>query len=202
MKTRQMILCALFAALTAAGIFVRIPIPGTPMSFTLQTFFIFLAGLMLEPKYAVISQVVYAAIGLLGLPVFMNGGGVSYVLQPSFGFIIGFGVSAWLISLLVRKKILTFISQPKDAPRLGLYVKIAGYALMSLLVMYVFGITYMYLIMTLYMGKEITLDYLIFTANGIFILFDMLKFAIAIPLAIAVMKRMPSSLSVSKKGAA
>ena len=48
MKTRQMILCALFAALTAAGIFVKIPIPGTPMSFTLQTFFIFLAGLLLD----------------------------------------------------------------------------------------------------------------------------------------------------------
>lgn len=202
MKTRQMILCALFAALTAAGIFVKIPIPGTPMSFTLQTFFIFLAGLLLEPKFAVISQAVYAAIGLLGLPVFMNGGGISYVMQPSFGFIIGFGVSVWLISLLVRKNILTLIGQSKEAPKLGLYVKIVGYALASLLVMYMFGITYMYLIMTLYMSKEITLDYLIFTANGIFILLDMLKFAIAIPLAIAVMKRMPSGMSVHKKGAA
>ncbi len=202
MKTRQMILCALFAALTAAGIFVKIPIPGTPMSFTLQTFFIFLAGLLLEPKFAVISQAVYAAIGLLGLPVFMNGGGISYVMQPSFGFIFGFGVSAWLISLLVRKNILAMINRSKGAPKLGLYVKIAGYALVSLLVMYVFGITYMYLIMTLYMSKEITLDYLIFTANGLFILLDMLKFAIAIPLAIAVMKRMPSSISVYKNGAA
>jgi biotin transport system substrate-specific component len=132
----------------------------------------------------------------------MNGGGVSYVLQPSFGFIIGFGVSAFLISVLVRKNILTLISQSKEAPKLGLYVKIVGFALVSLLVMYVFGITYMYLIMTLYMGKEITLDYLIFTANGIFILLDMLKFAIAIPIGVAVLKRLPSSFSVYKKGAA
>ena len=202
MKTRQIILCALFAALTATGIFVKIPIPGTPMSFTLQTFFIFLAGLLLEPKYAIISQAVYAAIGLLGLPVFMNGGGISYVMQPSFGFIIGFGVSAWLISLLVRKNILALISKSKDTPKLSLYVKIIGFALVSLLAMYVFGITYMYQIMTLYMGKEVTLDYLIFTANGIFILLDMLKFAIAIPISMAVLKRLPSSFSVYKKGVA
>ena len=202
MKTRQIILCALFAALTATGIFVKIPIPGTPMSFTLQTFFIFLAGLLLEPKFAIISQAVYAAIGLLGLPVFMNGGGISYVMQPSFGFIIGFGVSAWLISLLVRKNILALISKSKDTPKLSLYVKIISFALVSLLAMYVFGITYMYLIMTLYMGKEVTLDYLIFTANGIFILLDMLKFAIAIPISIAVLKRLRTSMSVYKKGAA
>jgi len=60
----------------------------------------------------------------------------------------------------------------------------------------------MYLIMTLYMGKEITLGYLIFTANGIFILLDILKFAIAIPISMAVLKRLPSSFSVYKKGAA
>lgn len=202
MKTRQMILCALFAALTAAGIFVKIPIPGTPMSFTLQTFFIFLAGLLLEPKYAIISQVVYAAIGLLGLPVFMNGGGISYIFEPSFGFIIGFCVSALLISMLVRKNILRLISQSSGVSKPWLYLKIAGFSLVSLLAMYAFGVAYMYLIMTLYMGKDISLGYLIFTANGIFFLLDMLKFAVAIPLGMAVLKRLPSAMPSNRRGAA
>jgi len=202
MKTRQMILCALFAALTAAGIFVKIPIPGTPMSFTLQTFFIFLAGLLLEPKYAIISQAVYAAIGLLGLPVFSNGGGISYVFQPSFGFIIGFCVTALLISLLVRRNLLLLISKKKSESRFLVIAKIIGYALLSLVVMYTIGVFYMYIIFNVYMQQSVSLDVIIVSYNGIFFLFDMLKFTVAVPLGMAVLKRLPSNISIYKKGAA
>ena len=84
MRLKNLLLCALFAALTAASVFLpKIPIPGTPLMFTFQTFFVFLTGLMLEPRFALISQLVYMALGLIGLPVFMNGGGLSYVLEPS-----------------------------------------------------------------------------------------------------------------------
>jgi len=192
MKTRQMIFCALFAALTAAGIFVRIPIPGTPMSFTLQTFFIFLAGLLLEPRYAFISQAVYTAVGLLGLPVFMNGGGFSYVLQPSFGFIIGFCVTAFLISVLVRKKLLNLIAGGINRPSLLRVLQIAGYSLLCIIVMYIIGIAYMALIMNGYLGKGVPLETIIFVYNGVFIVIDILKFTAAIPIAIAVLKRVPA----------
>ncbi len=192
MKTRQMIFCALFAALTAAGIFVRIPIPGTPMSFTLQTFFIFLAGLLLEPRYAFVSQAVYTAVGLLGLPVFMNGGGFSYVLQPSFGFIIGFCVTAFLISVLVRKKLLNLIAGGKNRPSLLRVLQIAGYSLLCIIVMYIIGIAYMALIMNGYLGKGVPLETIIFVYNGVFIVIDILKFTAAIPIAIAVLKRVPA----------
>ena len=195
MKTRQMVFCALFAALTAAGIFIKIPIPGTPMSFTLQTFFIFLAGLLLEPKYALISQAVYAAIGLIGVPVFMNGGGFSYVLQPSFGFIIGFCVTAMLISLLVRRNILSLIGKKKGESKLPEVIKIAGFSLLCVAVMYVIGVAYMSVILNAYMGKGVALDTIIISYNGVFILLDILKFALAIPLGMAILKRMPLSLS-------
>lgn len=190
-----MVFCALFAALTAAGIFIKIPIPGTPMSFTLQTFFIFLAGLLLEPKYALISQAVYAAIGLIGVPVFMNGGGFSYVLQPSFGFIIGFCVTAMLISLLVRRNILSLIGKKKGESKLPEVIKIAGFSLLCVAVMYVIGVAYMSVILNAYMGKGVALDTIIISYNGVFILLDILKFALAIPLGMAILKRMPLSLS-------
>ncbi len=195
MKTRQMVFCALFAALTAAGIFIKIPIPGTPMSFTLQTFFIFLAGLLLEPKFALISQAVYAAIGLVGLPVFMNGGGLGYVLQPSFGFIIGFCVTAMLISLLVRRNILVLIGRKAGEPAAPQILRIIGYSLLCVAVMYVIGVTYMSIILNAYMGKGVALDTIIISYNGVFILLDILKFAVAIPLGMAILKRMPVSLS-------
>jgi biotin transport system substrate-specific component len=190
-----MVFCALFAALTAAGVFIKIPIPGTLMSFTLQTFFIFLAGLLLEPKFALISQAVYAAIGLIGLPVFMNGGGISYVLQPSFGFIIGFCVAAMLISMLVRRSILVLISKKSNESKTPEIIKIIGFSLLCVVVMYVIGVTYMSLMLNVYLGKGVPLDTIIITYNGIFILLDILKFAAAIPLGIAILKRMPMSLS-------
>lgn len=194
MKTRQMILCALFAALTAAGIFFRIPIPGTPMSFTLQTFFIFLAGLLLEPKYALISQVVYASIGLLGLPVFMNGGGIAYIAQPSFGFIIGFCVTAMLISILVRRNILLLIDKKEGKTKAPQIIKIIGFSLLCIVVLYMIGVTYMSMILNLYMGKDVALDTIIVAYNGVFILLDILKFAVAIPLGIAILKRLPTAV--------
>ena len=81
-------LIAIFAALTASGALIRIPIPPVPI--TLQSFFVIMAGLILGPKAGALSQVIYLLVGILGLPVFSGGGGLSYVLRPSFGYLIGF----------------------------------------------------------------------------------------------------------------
>ena len=82
--TRDLILCALFTALSAIGAFIRIPVPLVP--FTLQITFTTLAGLLLGSKKGAISVAVYVLMGLIGIPVFTQGGGFSYVLKPSFGF--------------------------------------------------------------------------------------------------------------------
>ena len=194
MKTKQLLLCAMFAALTAIGSFIKIPIPGTPMLFTMQTFFVFLSGMMLAPRYALTAQLVYMAVGLLGLPVFSTGGGISYVLMPSFGFIIGFAVCALLISLLVRKNLLQIKQKQQYARRRVGIAKVAVYSLASLIAMYVCGIAYMYVIFNFYIGKTMTLGTVIINATGIFFLLDMAKFALAIPLSAAVLRRMPASM--------
>ena len=87
-KTRMMILAALFAALTAVGAFIRFPL-GT-MSVTLQFMFTAMAGVLLGAKWGAVSQTVYVVLGLVGLPVFTMGGGIGYVMQPSFGFLLHF----------------------------------------------------------------------------------------------------------------
>ncbi|MDD5018374.1 MAG: biotin transporter BioY [Eubacteriales bacterium] len=193
MKTKQLLLCALFAALTACGSLIKIPIPGTTLILTFQVFFMIMAGLMLRARYALISQLVYAAVGLAGLPVFSAGGGIAYVLFPSFGFVIGFCVSAPVISLLVRKNLLSLIS--KQAHNKGILVmKITIYALVSLTVMYVFGVAYMYIINNIYLSNPITIGYIIMYQAGIFFFIDMAKFALAVPLCAAILKRMPRGL--------
>ena len=100
-KTRSLIFTALFAALTAVGAMIRIPLP--PSYFTLQFLFSAMAGVLLGPVYGPLSQLLYLALGLLGLPVFASGGGFLYVLQPTFGFLLGSVAAAWVIGKLTRK---------------------------------------------------------------------------------------------------
>ena len=82
----------MFVALIAVGAFIRIPTPMVPI--TLQYLFTMLAGLFLGGKLGCLSVCIYIALGLLGLPVFTQGGGPGYIFQPSFGYIIGFAAGA------------------------------------------------------------------------------------------------------------
>lgn len=92
--TKEMTLCALFTVLTAVGAFLKIPVPVVP--FTLQFLFTMMAGLLLGGRLGAASVALYALLGLLGLPVFAEGGGFWYVLKPSFGYIIGFVIGSYV----------------------------------------------------------------------------------------------------------
>ena len=186
MSLKKLILSGIFTALTVLGAFIQIPLGDLPV--TLQTFFVFMAGLMLEPRYAFLSQFAYMAAGLIGLPVFSKGGGFGYVLQPSFGFIVGFCVCAFLVSALARKNLLAFFYGGRKTKPL---LKAAGGMLLSVAALYITGISYMYLIYNLYMAKQVSAGYLILNAAGIFFLIDTAKFVLAAPLCAAVLKRLP-----------
>ena len=66
---------------------VSVPIGAVPI--TLQTFAVFMCSLIIGWKASIVF-LIYAALGLIGLPVFSSGGGFAYVYAPSFGFIISF----------------------------------------------------------------------------------------------------------------
>ena len=95
-----LVLTALFAALTAIGAFLRIP--AGEISFTLQVFFTSMAGILLGPWWGAASQVVYVLLGLIGLPIFTEGGGLMYLAKPSCGFLLGLPLMAMVIGLLTR----------------------------------------------------------------------------------------------------
>jgi biotin transport system substrate-specific component len=136
-----MILCALFAALIAVGAFIRIPIP--PMSFTMQTFFVSLAGMLLGKKYGAASALLYLFIGLVGVPVFTQGGGISYVLKPSFGYLIGFVLGAFVTGLIARK-----VQQPS-------FLRLLAAAFAGLGVIYTCGTVYFYFLSHFYLGNPV-----------------------------------------------
>ena len=101
-KTKSMIYCGLFTALIAAGAFIKIPVPVVP--FTLQYLFTMLAGLFLGSRRGMISVVAYMLLGLAGLPIFSEGGGIWYIFKPSFGYIIGFCLGTYVTGLIARSE--------------------------------------------------------------------------------------------------
>ena len=101
-KTLIMCMCAMFTALIAVGAFIKIPVPVVP--FTLQYLFTMMAGLLLGAKRGAMSVIVYIILGLIGLPIFAEGGGPQYVLMPSFGYMIGFAVGTYVTGFIAHKE--------------------------------------------------------------------------------------------------
>lgn len=94
-RVYSFLLIALFAALTSAGGFIRIPTPIVPV--TLQTLFVYMAGDLLGGRKGGLSQGLFLMVGLIGVPVFSMGGGPGYVLQPTFGYLLSFPLAAWIV---------------------------------------------------------------------------------------------------------
>jgi len=142
LTVREMILISIFAALTAVGAFIKIPTPLVP--FTLQFVFCAYSGIFLGARNGLYSQLLYVTIGLIGIPVFASGGGPAYILQPTFGFLLGFMACSYVIGLFSQH--FSKITFPK----------IFSTVLLGLLFVYLFGVSYLYLIVNFYLQKQMT----------------------------------------------
>ncbi len=93
-------LAAVFAALTAVGALISIPVYPVPVS--LQTLFLYLCVLVLKEK-APLSMAIYLAMGAVGLPVFARGmAGYAVLIGPTGGFLLGFLLASLASGLLLR----------------------------------------------------------------------------------------------------
>ena len=177
MKTRTMILCALFAALTAVGAFFKIPFALAAIS--LQFLFTAMAGVLLGAGYGALSQAVYVLIGLVGVPIFALGGGFSYIFQPTFGFLLGLIPCAFVIGKLAKRP-LTFWRTA-----------------LSMLA----GVPYMALIANGYLGKGLSAWQILCKGMLIYLPGDLLKITVGSLLCVAVTRRMPSMFALPQKKA-
>lgn len=98
----RIVLIAMFAALIAAGAFIRIPLVPAPM--TLQTLFALFAAACLPPSMALMSVIAYLFLGFAGLPIFTTGGGLAAMLGPTGGYLFGM-IPAVIIGALIMKMI-------------------------------------------------------------------------------------------------
>jgi len=153
-KTKMLVLSALFAALTAVGAFIRIPIPFVPV--TMQVIFVSFAAILLGPYYGALSQLVYIFTGLSGIPVFAKGGGITYVFQPSFGFLIGFVFAAYTTGRIFE--IL------KEATFKNIFIAVMA----GQIVIYAVGLPYLYAINNYYLSQPMPLDKIFYFGFSLF----------------------------------
>jgi biotin transport system substrate-specific component len=94
-----------FALLTAIA--AQLTIPVRPVPFTFQTTMVILSGAFLGAKKGAYSQLLYLALGCLGLPVFAqipdNSIGIARLFGPTGGYLLAFPVGALLSGILVSK---------------------------------------------------------------------------------------------------
>jgi biotin transport system substrate-specific component len=92
-----------FALLTAAGAQIALPVPGTPVPITLQTFFVLLAGATLGPRLGAASMAFYVLLGTTGYHVFALGNwGLETVFAATGGYLIGFVLTQPIIGHITR----------------------------------------------------------------------------------------------------
>ncbi|HEY8694116.1 MAG TPA: biotin transporter BioY [Chloroflexota bacterium] len=121
----------LFALLVALFARISIPLPFTPVPFTLQPMAVMLTGLILGSRLGFFALLEYFALGAVGAPVWAGGAaGINLAAMSSLGYLISYPFAAWVIGWLSEK-----------SNRSMLRLTFSGIA--GLAVIYVFGVAYL-----------------------------------------------------------
>ncbi|WP_406139869.1 biotin transporter BioY [Streptomyces sp. NBC_01089] len=100
-RTRDIALVLGGAALTGIAAQIAVPIPGSPVPVTGQTFAALLVGASLGARRGFLSLAVYALVGMAGMPWFADGkagpGGAT------FGYVLGMLLASAVVGALARR---------------------------------------------------------------------------------------------------
>lgn len=155
-----------FAALhVAAAVVLRLGGEAV-VPFSIVPFMAFLAAFALGGRLGSLSLLVYTLLGLLGVPVFAKApfGGLVYLLQPTFGFVLGFIAAARIAGDFDIKSARGALTA----------------AIVAVLTLYLIGLPYFYLVFRFYLGRPITLSWAFNIAVVPYIGLDVLKAGLAI----------------------
>lgn len=184
MKTKELSQSALMLCFLVICSKISFPIGIIPISF--QTLAVILIGLCLPTKQLLLVFCTYILSGLCGLPVFANGGGLSYILQPSFGFLLSFPLAAYVLSKLRQYRFFHGIM---------MYVG----SLFALLLIYGIGVVYMYFIFQFVMMMEKGLWEIICIGVLPFLFNDLVSMGLACILALRLPQFQPATKHLATK---
>jgi biotin transport system substrate-specific component len=170
LSIRDLIICSLFASITAILSQIAIPIPFTTVPLTMQVLAVMLCGMLLGSKLGFISQVIYLLIGAIGIPVFAQmSGGPGALFGPTGGFLVSFPIAAFIIG--------HFSQQHKSK--------------MSVILGIILGLVIIYIIGTLQFCLITKMSFI----NGLmacvlpFVLIDLIKVGLAYTIGSSICKR-------------
>lgn len=170
--TAQVFWIATFALLTAVG--AQVEIPHSPVPFTMQTFFVLLAGGLLGMRNGFLSMSLYLILGAIGFPVFSSGGfGLVRLLGPTGGYLLAFPFAALVIGYGMSIRTTTLWT--------------VLWMLLGLLIVFTFGTLQLALVTQLTWGEAIGSGFLIFSW------WDVTKLAAAAAIAGEFHRRMSKS---------
>ncbi len=187
-RTLRLALIAMFVALIAVGAFIKVPIGIVPVS--LQMAFALLSALLLGPADSLIAVLIYLLMGLVGIPIFTAGGGIFYVLQPTFGYLLGYVFALPVAGVIARG------ARCDARPN---YARMLLGALAGMAIVYTFGVTYMYLMLNFYLAKPISLKSAWLTGAAVFLPTDITWCVIGAAVARRIVPRL-YGMSVTTKG--
>ncbi len=160
---------AVLAALISAMAYVSIPIPLSPVPFTLQVLFVFLAGLLLGPVWGPVSMLLYLLAGAVGLPVFAGGtGGLGVLLGETGGYLWSYPIAAFIVGYLVHEG--TDLQDPAERSPFAL----ATALLVGLAIIYGMGVPWLASVLALDLVEAFMLG------AAYFIPLDLLKLVAAV----------------------
>ena len=160
LKTKDLALVGLFAALMTVCAWISIPVGPVPV--TLQTFAVFLAAALLGSKRGTLAVLVYILLGVVGLPVFAR---FSTLNPVTFGYVLGF-LPLGMLTAAAEKLF------PKKAFALPLGM------VLGLLVCYLVGTVWFYYVMH-FRGTEYSIGKILSVCVTPFLLPDLVKLGAA-----------------------
>ncbi|MDD4146303.1 MAG: biotin transporter BioY [Clostridia bacterium] len=177
---REMTRTALFTALICIASFILKMGGEVVVPFSILPFMVLLTGGVLGPRLGALSVTLYVLIGLVGVPVFAQSpfGGLTYILHPTFGFVLGYILAAYVVGLIVQ-----------TIPSASIW-KYWGAMLVGIAALYLLGIPYLYGIIKFYLGKPFTMWKAIEVGLLPFIGLDLAKGLLAGVIAHHVVKRL------------
>lgn len=177
-RVRLLILSAIFTALTVVGAYLKVPLPSE-VPLTLQTLFVLLSGFLLGSYYGFFSQATYVLIGLIGFPVFAQGGGPAYVLKPTFGYLVGFPLAAFVVGRLIHG---SAVPQSFAALRSRLAMRsnlaIIGATAAGILTIVTPGVGYLYIVTNHLLGIPLTFSTAAIAGFLVFVPGDIIKMVV------------------------
>lgn len=167
-KTQRIVQNSMLLALLIIFTYIKFPLGA--ISFTMQLFIVFLIGIISTAMEGMLIIGIYIVLGLIGLPIFSMGGGLGYIYQPSFGFMLGFLLVCPIVKLIGKSLIRHQIN-----PYISYFIA----SLVGLIADYIVGILYAYFIFNLHLHKDFSFIKVMSLVVAPFVLFDIVKCILA-----------------------